>query len=74
MLVPSSEPIPILGVVFDTCSFPQGDRTILTAMMGGWWFRSLFGDHVSEDQIADVAHKSVAKMLGITDLPYRTQV
>jgi len=32
-LVPSSQNLPILGVVYDTCSFPQGDRTILTCMV-----------------------------------------
>ena len=32
-LVPSSQPVPLLGMVYDSCSFPQGDRTILTAMV-----------------------------------------
>lgn len=37
-LVPSSQNIPILGVVYDTCSFPQGDRTILTCMVCSSFF------------------------------------
>ena len=43
-LVPSNEKnVPILGVIYDTCSFPQGDTTIFTVMMGGAWFDKLFG-------------------------------
>ena len=45
-LVPSSEKnVPILGVIYDTCSFPQGDTTIFTVMMGGAWFNKLFGQN-----------------------------
>ena len=45
-LVPSTESnVPILGVIYDTCSFPQGDNTILTVMMGGAWFDQLFGQN-----------------------------
>ena len=45
-LVPSTESnVPILGVIYDTCSFPQGDNTILTVMMGGAWFEQLFGQN-----------------------------
>ena len=45
-LVPSSEKnVPILGVIYDTCSFPQGDTTIFTVMMGGAWFNQLFGQN-----------------------------
>ena len=47
-LVPSSEEnVPILGVIYDTCSFPQGDKTIFTVMMGGAWFDQLFGQNPS---------------------------
>ena len=45
-LVPSTEKnVPILGVIYDTCSFPQGDTTIFTVMMGGAWFNQLFGQN-----------------------------
>nr|CAG4637033.1 EOG090X06SP [Ceriodaphnia reticulata] len=73
-LVPSSQNLPILGVVYDTCSFPQGDRTIITAMMGGRWFDSLFGKNVTEDILLDIALKQVDLVLGIKDVPTRSRV
>lgn len=38
-LVPSSQPELILGVVFDTCSFPQPGKSVFTVMLGGQWFK-----------------------------------
>ena len=73
-LVPSSQNSPLLGVVFDSCSFPQGDRTILTAMMGGRWFESLFGRNVTEETLLDIALKEVRSVLGIEDTPSRSRV
>ncbi|KAK4005224.1 protoporphyrinogen oxidase [Daphnia magna] len=73
-LVPSSQNSPLLGVVYDTCSFPQGDRTILTAMMGGKWFKSLFGDHVNEEALLKIALGQLQSVLGISDPPARAQV
>lgn len=73
-LVPSTQKLPILGVVYDTCSFPQGDRTILTVMMGGKWFKSLFGDKVTKEELLDVALKQLKSILGISDPPIRSQV
>lgn len=73
-LVPSSQKLPLLGVVYDTCSFPQGDRTILTCMMGGKWFNSLFGQQVSQETLLDVALKQVQSVLDISDQPVRSQV
>nr|CAG4641718.1 EOG090X06SP [Eurycercus lamellatus] len=73
-LVPSSQKVPLLGVVYDTCSFPQGDRTILTAMMGGKWFNSLFGEQATKEMLLDIALKQIGSLLGITDLPARSQV
>ncbi|GCB77331.1 hypothetical protein scyTo_0021091 [Scyliorhinus torazame] len=48
-LIPSHESSEILGVVYDSCSFPQQDQvgpptTRLTVMMGGSWFQESFGD------------------------------
>ena len=73
-LVSSSENSPLLDVVFNSCSFPQGERTILTAMMGGRWFESLFGRNVTEETLLDVALKEVRSVLGIEDTPSRFRV
>ena len=73
-LVPSSQKLPFLGVVYDTCSFPQGDRTILTCMMGGRWFKSLFGNDVTKEQLLDVALSQIEAVLGIGQPPDRYQV
>ncbi|KAK4329611.1 hypothetical protein Pmani_000014 [Petrolisthes manimaculis] len=70
-LVPSSEPNRVLGVIFDTCTFPQGNRTILTIMMGGYWFKSWFGDSPSEQTILDTAVNEVRQTLGINQEPDR---
>ena len=73
-LVPSTEKMPLLGVLFDSCCFPQGDRTIVTCMMGGKWFQSLFGSHPTKEMLLEVALKEVGSVLGITDPPIRSQV
>nr|CAG4643225.1 EOG090X06SP [Ilyocryptus agilis] len=70
-LVPSTQKSSLLGAVYNTCSFPQGDRTILTCMMGGRWFQSLFGDHVTEKQLLEIASKEIESILGISDPPSR---
>jgi len=67
-LVPSNQPDPILGCIFDTCSFRQGNRTILTLMMGGAWFKQLF-QHKSKEEMVDIGMNSVSKILGITQTP-----
>lgn len=73
-LVPSSEPNKVLGVIFDTCTFPQGDRTILTVMMGGYWFESLFGNNPPLESLLDVAMKEVKETLKISIKPVRHKV
>nr|CAG4640882.1 EOG090X06SP [Eulimnadia texana] len=73
-LVPSSQLLPILGIVFDSCSFPQGDRTILTVMMGGKWFNTLFGNEPTEERLLNVALQQVSFVLGIEENPVRAQV
>lgn len=73
-LVPSSQKLPILGVVYDTCSFPQGDRTIVTVMMGGKWFESLFGKDPKEDTLLKTALQQIESVLGIKEAPCRSQV
>lgn len=73
-LVPSSEPNRVLGVIYDTCTFPQGDRTILTVMMGGYWFKELFGDNPSHEALFDVAVSEVQQSLKIKAKPTRHHV
>lgn len=72
-LVPSTQNLPVLGVVYDTCAFPQGDRTVVTCMMGGKWYKSLFGDHTTKEDLLAVARKNIEMILGISDAPDRYQ-
>lgn len=73
-LVPSSESNHVLGVIYDTCTFPQGDRTILTVMMGGYWFKKLFGNNPSLESLLDVAISEVKQSLKIEAKPTRHHV
>ncbi|XP_032898494.1 protoporphyrinogen oxidase isoform X2 [Amblyraja radiata] len=75
-LVPSGECGEILGVVYDSCSTPQHDRsgpptTRLTVMMGGSWFTGAFGDpqRVSKERLLERAKETVQEQLGITGQP-----
>ncbi|KAK3907836.1 Protoporphyrinogen oxidase [Frankliniella fusca] len=69
-LVPPSEERPILGVIFDTCSFPQNGFTVLTVMMGGHWFESRLGKAPSSDSIFRTAISEIRSILNISDEPY----
>ncbi|XP_066983853.1 protoporphyrinogen oxidase [Macrobrachium rosenbergii] len=70
-LVPSSEPCKILGVIFDTCTFPQGNRTIFTVMMGGYWFKEFFGENPSQETLFNIAVSEIRKMLKVNESPVR---
>ncbi|XP_059498843.1 protoporphyrinogen oxidase isoform X2 [Stegostoma tigrinum] len=77
-LVPSQESGEILGVVYDSCSYPQQDRmgpptTRLTVMMGGSWFQEAFGDPdtVPQDHLLQRATETVRSHLGVTQTPLR---
>jgi len=72
-LVPSNQPEPILGCIFDTCTFPQGDRTVLTVMMGGAWFDDVVGGK-TEEEVEMMARRNVEKILRIDASPVRTKV
>ena len=64
-LVPSSEKdVPVLGVIYDTCSFPQTGRTVFTVMMGGRWFKEAL-----EAEFERVAVDQLSKILSITEKP-----
>jgi oxygen-dependent protoporphyrinogen oxidase len=75
-LIPPSEDKPILGVIFDTCSFPQSDFTVLTVMMGGRWFESRLGlgPKPSSDSILKIALTEIRSILKITADPCNYQV
>ncbi|XP_015117488.1 protoporphyrinogen oxidase [Diachasma alloeum] len=64
-LVPPKEKIPILGVIFDSCVFPQKASTVLTVMMGGAWFDEYFGVNSSQAHMETVALEQLRRILGI---------
>ncbi|XP_067133269.1 protoporphyrinogen oxidase [Centruroides vittatus] len=77
-LVPSNQNSKLLGVVFDSCCFPEHNgktrnKTRLTCMMGGHWFSNLFGnvDKVSSDMLLDTAKNEIENHLGIKESPVR---
>ncbi|XP_064595579.1 protoporphyrinogen oxidase-like isoform X2 [Liolophura sinensis] len=79
-LLPSSEDGKMLGVVYDSCAFPEHDRqdkpsTRLTVMMGGAWIRELVsevGSDLNENALTSLAVKGVQDQLGIVDSPSRS--
>lgn len=69
-LVPPSENLPILGVIYDSACFDMGDKnTVLTVMMGGKWFKSKFGDNVTEAELLDKAFGQLRSILKIDQPP-----
>ena len=70
-LVPSDQKSRILGAIFDTCSFPQGEKNIFTVMMGGAWFKEFFGDNPTEIEIEKIAVEELSKILNIKIDPSR---
>ena len=75
LLVPSCEKdIPILGIIFDTCAFPQttsenSAKTVFTVMMGGRWFHSLFGPEPKPSDLTNIALENLKSILGIHQEP-----
>lgn len=69
LLVPPSENVPILGIVFDTCCFPKGDNTVLTVLMGGRWFEQFFGEDPTPDTLLNTAVQHVHSILHISSAP-----
>lgn len=76
-LIPSHQLAPVLGVLYESCSFPQhngpDNSTRLTVMMGGAWFRDAFGDvdHCDKEKIGRLAVSTVSDHLKISERPYR---
>lgn len=68
-LVPPIENSPILGCIYDSCCFDMGpNNTVLTAMMGGKWFRERFGDG-NENDLYEKAIKQIRGILKIDKKP-----
>lgn len=71
-LVPPSENLPILGVIFDSsCSFDR-NNTVLTVMLGGKWFEQYFGnlDTIAlESAVLDTSITNLQNILEISDKP-----
>ncbi|KAM0726926.1 Protoporphyrinogen oxidase [Formica fusca] len=68
-LVPPKENLPLLGVIFDSCVFPQKSSTVLTVMMGGAWFEKYFGPNPSEEHLLTTALDHIKKILHIEEEP-----
>ncbi|KAL1131539.1 hypothetical protein AAG570_011156 [Ranatra chinensis] len=74
-LVPPSQKLPILGVIFDSCSFPRSDGlTVLTAMLGGHWFQEYFSQKNDDKHILGVTLDNVNRVLGIEEEPVSTHI
>jgi len=78
-LVPKTETSNLLGVIYDSCLFPQQNRTSgrettrLTCMIGGSWFPKILGNPytVSRDVVEQMAVEDVKKQLKISNDPIR---
>lgn len=69
-LVPPSENSPILGVLYDSACFDMGaNTTVLTVMMGGKWFKSKFGDNITEAELLDKALGQLRTIMKIDQPP-----
>lgn len=68
-LVAPKENLPILGVIYDSCCFPKGDNTVFTVMMGGFWFKTHFGENPSEETLLNIALRELRRILKFHDEP-----
>ncbi|KAM4690760.1 protoporphyrinogen oxidase isoform 1-T2 [Rhinophrynus dorsalis] len=80
-LIPSTEDKAVLGIVYDSATFPQHNRTgssstRLTVMLGGAWFESSLGDPdtVSNEKLLQLATEAAATQLGLKEKPSRSIV
>ncbi|KAL0281589.1 UNVERIFIED_CONTAM: hypothetical protein PYX00_002527 [Menopon gallinae] len=69
LLVPPNQNMPILGVIFDSCIYPQGDKTVLTVMIGGRWFKKYLGPKPDRDFILKMATDHVERILNVQTKP-----
>uniref|UniRef100_A0A4W3GCD0 Protoporphyrinogen oxidase n=1 Tax=Callorhinchus milii TaxID=7868 RepID=A0A4W3GCD0_CALMI len=78
-LVPSMESRGVLGVVYDSCLFPEQDRagapsTRVTVMLGGAWFHEAFGspEQANHKELLAVAKETIRTHLGVSAEPLRS--
>ena len=69
-LVPQSQPQPLLGCIYDSCTFPQGNRTLLTVMTGGAWYQTMVGDRPAQEVEQEMVEE-VRRILNISARPVR---
>lgn len=74
VLVPPIEKLPILGIIFDSCCFDMPNHTVLTVMMGGHWFRELFGNDPDPAKLQKIAQENIERILGISSEPTLAKV
>jgi oxygen-dependent protoporphyrinogen oxidase len=67
-LIPKQSDIqgPILGVIYDSCVFPQSNKTVCTVMMGGSKFRENEMWSKTSQEWTDLAIESMTRILGIS--------
>lgn len=68
-LIPPSQNLPLLGVIFDTCNFPQGDWTVITIMLGGRWFDKYVTSTKSENDVLELVNREIKTILSIDKDP-----
>ncbi|KAH3794896.1 protoporphyrinogen oxidase-like [Dreissena polymorpha] len=80
-LLPSSEDKAVLGVIYDSCTFPTHDRTDrpgsrYTIMLGGAWFDDLKAvvPSMTDGALGQYAVKALQKHLGFTQTPTKIKV
>ncbi|KAJ8973512.1 hypothetical protein NQ317_000440 [Molorchus minor] len=73
-LVPPKEQLPILGIIYDSCCFSRSNDTVLTVMMGGYWFEQFFGKNPEENVLLQTAKEQVKAILGIRQEPAQFKV
>ncbi|KAF7490483.1 Protoporphyrinogen oxidase [Sarcoptes scabiei] len=74
-LIPSSEKSDILGVTFDSCIFPK-PSTQVTVMLGGCWFKQLFGStsNVDHKHLLQISLKALDRYLQIRKQPSHSHI
>lgn len=72
-LVPPSENLSILGVIYDSCCFDMGKNTVLTVMMGGRFFQDRLGTS-NEKDLYDKAIREINSILKIDQKPKTVKI
>lgn len=72
-LVPPSQNLPILGVIYDSCCFDMDKSTVLTVMMGGQYFEDRLGTF-DENILYEKAIQQIKNILKIEQKPCTVKV